>query len=45
MEPDTLEAARMGVTVHAAAADEAAAEGERGMLASDLLPWLRRLVN
>jgi NAD(P)H-hydrate epimerase len=40
-----LEAARMGVTVHAAAADKAAAEGERGMLASDLLPWLRRLVN
>ncbi len=39
------EAARMGVALHAAAADAAAADGERGLLASDLLPMLRRLVN
>ncbi|WP_022948316.1 bifunctional ADP-dependent NAD(P)H-hydrate dehydratase/NAD(P)H-hydrate epimerase [Methylohalobius crimeensis] len=40
-----FEAARMGVCLHAAAADAAAAEGERGLLATDLMPWLRRLVN
>ncbi|MFQ5660150.1 MAG: NAD(P)H-hydrate dehydratase [Gammaproteobacteria bacterium] len=39
------EAARLGVCVHAAAADKVAAEGERGMLATDLMPWLRRLAN
>lgn len=40
------EAARAGTCVHARAADLAAAEdGERGMLAGDLLPHLRRLVN
>jgi ADP-dependent NAD(P)H-hydrate dehydratase / NAD(P)H-hydrate epimerase len=39
-------AARLGVLVHARAADlAAAAEGERGLLASDLLPWIRRLLN
>ena len=38
-------AARLGVLVHARAADLAAAEGERGLLASDLLPWSRRLLN
>ena len=38
-------AARLGAVIHAEAADLAAAEGERGMLASDLLPWIRRLVN
>ncbi len=37
--------AKMGVALHAAAADASASEGERGLLASDLLPWLRRLVN
>ena len=40
-----LRAAELGVLLHALAADRAAAEGERGMLAGDLLPWLRRLVN
>lgn len=39
-------AARLGVLVHAHAADLAAAEeGERGLLASDLLPWIRRVLN
>lgn len=43
---DLREAAGAGVCLHAAAADAAAvAEGERGLLASDLFPWLRRLVN
>lgn len=39
------DAARLGVCLHAEAGDRAAVEGERGMLASDLLPHLRRLVN
>lgn len=39
-------AAKLGVLVHAMAGDLAAKEGgERGMLASDLMPYLRRLVN
>jgi NAD(P)H-hydrate epimerase len=38
-------ATEMGVALHAAAADCAAYDGERGMLASDLMPWIRRLVN
>lgn len=39
------DASRLGVTVHATAADLAATEGERGMMAMDLMPYLRRLVN
>jgi NAD(P)H-hydrate epimerase len=40
------EAAECGVCLHAAAADSAAAEqGERGLLASDLLPWIQRRAN
>jgi len=39
------DAARLGVVLHAAAGDAAAEAGERGMLATDLLPYLRRLVN
>jgi NAD(P)H-hydrate epimerase len=39
------EAAKMGVYLHAAAGDLAAKEGERGMVALDLMPYLRRLVN
>jgi NAD(P)H-hydrate epimerase len=40
------DAACAGVCVHAAAADAAAGEGgERGLLATDLLPQVRRLVN
>jgi NAD(P)H-hydrate epimerase len=40
------EAAQLGVCIHALAGDRAARErGERGMLASDLLPYLRGLAN
>jgi len=40
------DATELGVCLHAAAADAAALDGgERGMLASDLLPQLRRFVN
>ncbi|ENY73894.1 bifunctional ADP-dependent NAD(P)H-hydrate dehydratase/NAD(P)H-hydrate epimerase [Aeromonas diversa] len=35
----------LAVALHGEAADRAAAEGERGLLASDLLPWIRRLAN
>jgi ADP-dependent NAD(P)H-hydrate dehydratase / NAD(P)H-hydrate epimerase len=39
-------AASAGALLHALAGDRAAAEaGGRGLLASDLLPWLRRLAN
>ena len=38
-------AARLGVCLHAQAADLAAAGGERGLLATDLMPYLRQLVN
>jgi ADP-dependent NAD(P)H-hydrate dehydratase / NAD(P)H-hydrate epimerase len=41
----TDDAARLGVCVHSAAADAAAIFGERGMLASDLMPHLRSLAN
>ncbi|HEY1772847.1 MAG TPA: NAD(P)H-hydrate dehydratase [Gammaproteobacteria bacterium] len=39
------EAARQGVYVHAAAGDLAARQGERGLMARDLMEALRRLVN
>lgn len=39
-------AAQQGVMLHGLAADQAALEsGERGLLASDLMPYLRRMVN
>ena len=41
----TWDAARLGVCLHAAAADAAAIDGERGLLAMDLMPALRRFVN
>lgn len=40
-----LEATKLGVWLHASAGDLAAENGERGMMASDLLPHLRTLVN
>jgi NAD(P)H-hydrate epimerase len=42
---DAGQAARVGVVLHALAGDAAAAEGERGLVASDLLPHIRRLAN
>ncbi|MDP2228870.1 MAG: NAD(P)H-hydrate dehydratase [Moraxellaceae bacterium] len=43
---DAASATRAGVTVHALAADDAArSRGERGLLASDLFPFLQRRVN
>jgi hydroxyethylthiazole kinase-like uncharacterized protein yjeF len=39
------DAARLGVALHAEAGDRAAEDGERGMVASDLLLHLRKLVN
>jgi NAD(P)H-hydrate epimerase len=40
------DSARLGVCIHSKAADLAAAEhGERGLLATDLLPYVRRLLN
>ena len=39
------DAARMGVCVHANAADRAARDGERGLLARDLMPHIRALAN
>ncbi|MGD8310621.1 MAG: NAD(P)H-hydrate dehydratase, partial [Chromatiales bacterium] len=39
------DAAEAGVCLHGAAADRAALAGERGLLATDLLPEIRRLVN
>lgn len=39
------EAAKIGVYIHAVAGDYAAKEGERGMVAMDLMPYLRHLVN
>lgn len=38
---DLLTAARMGVCLHAHAGDKAAKQGERGLLATDLMPYLR----
>lgn len=39
------EAAKLGVYIHAMAGDLAAKEGERGLIAMDLMPFLRRLAN
>jgi NAD(P)H-hydrate epimerase len=38
-------AAALGVYIHSVAGDHAAFDGERGMVATDLLPHLRRLAN
>ncbi len=39
------EAAEAGVYMHAAAGDEAAGRGERGLIASDLMPLIRKWAN
>lgn len=39
------DAAKLGVCIHAMAGDLAAKEGERGLIATDLLPFIRRLSN
>jgi NAD(P)H-hydrate epimerase len=41
----SIEAANLGVCLHGKAGDRAAQEGERGLLPSDLLPWLRYYAN
>ncbi|GIU06186.1 MULTISPECIES: NAD(P)H-hydrate dehydratase [unclassified Shewanella] len=41
----SMEAACLAVVIHGDAADLAARAGERGMLASDLMPYIRQLVN
>jgi NAD(P)H-hydrate epimerase len=38
-------ATKLGVCLHAIAADRATIGGERGLLAMDLMPHLRNLVN
>ncbi|WP_298771649.1 NAD(P)H-hydrate dehydratase [uncultured Shewanella sp.] len=42
---NTLNAAVLGVVIHGKAADLAAINGEIGMLASDLMPFIRQLLN
>ena len=42
---NAFEAAVRGVCAHARAGDLALADGESGLLASDLFRWLRRLIN
>ncbi len=42
---DFTAAAETGARLHGAAGDKAAESGERGLLAGDLLLWLRELVN
>lgn len=42
---DAFDAAACGALLHAVAGDSAAADGQRGLRASDLMPWLRRHAN
>lgn len=42
---NSLDAARLAVCIHGDAADLAAQKGERGLLASDLFSYIRKLVN
>jgi NAD(P)H-hydrate epimerase len=42
---DLSQSARVGVLLHALAGDDAAAAGQRGTLAADLMPYLRRWAN
>lgn len=40
-----VDAARLAVWLHGEAGNRAAEQGQRGLLATDLLPWIRRLVD
>lgn len=40
-----LEAAQIGICVHAMAGDMAASSGQRGLLATDLFPYIQQLLN
>jgi ADP-dependent NAD(P)H-hydrate dehydratase / NAD(P)H-hydrate epimerase len=42
---EAFDAAACGALLHAVAGDSAAADGQRGLRASDLMPWLRRHAN
>lgn len=42
---DVSKAAQLGVVLHAKAGDSVAKAGERGLIASDLFPYLRKWVN
>lgn len=42
---NSADAARLGVCIHAQAADSAAEKGETGLMASDLLPYIRQRIN
>jgi NAD(P)H-hydrate epimerase len=41
----SIEATKLGVCLHAKAGDKAAQKGERGLLPSDLIPWLHYYAN
>ena len=41
----TGDATRLAVAVHAVAGDRVAEDGQRGLLATDTIPWIRRLLN
>ena len=40
-----IEAAKLAVMVHSVAADRAVISGEKGLLASDLMPYIKELIN
>ncbi len=42
---DAFDAASAGALLHAVAGDAAAGQGQRGLLPSDLMPWLRQFAN
>ncbi|MCZ6827767.1 MAG: NAD(P)H-hydrate dehydratase [Gammaproteobacteria bacterium] len=42
---DVASSARVGVLVHALAGDDASGDGERGLVAGDLMDWIRKWVN
>ncbi len=40
-----IESAKLGVHVHAIASDKEITKGKKGMIATDILPWVRLLLN